>query len=51
MGRLKNFMPTFINDTKELERDAARKERMNLDMIDEPTGDQKVIEMVNFFLY
>jgi len=39
-------LPQFANDTKDLANDAARKEKMNLDVIDEPTGDEKVIEMV-----
>jgi len=40
-------MPKFMEDTKELAQDPARAEKMNIDVMDEPTDDNKCIEMVS----
>jgi len=41
-------LPKFVEDTKSLAADPERAEKMNIDVMDEPTDDKKVIEMVNF---
>jgi hypothetical protein len=47
LSKVKNFLPGFIKDTKDLMIDEDRKTKMNIDQIDEPkTKDEKVIEMV-----
>ena len=48
LGRLRSFLPKFAADTQEIAANPEKMEKMNIDVLDDPSEQERVIEMVKY---